>query len=86
MSFNLCKVFFVLFLFIVIVGQPMQISMGNTMGMSNNPVMAFQRNSIMPSVSSYSESGLSHNITTEDMMGPGIQGIAYIAVCYLVFS
>lgn len=68
-----------------IVGQPMQLSMGNTIGMGNNPVMAFQRNSLMPSVSSYSESALAHNMATEDMMGPSIQGIAYIAVPHLLF-
>lgn len=50
--------------------------------MGNNTVMAFQRNSIMPSVSSYTDSSLTHNLTTEDILAPSLQSIAFIAVLF----
>ena len=50
--------------------------------MGNNTVMAFQRNSMMPSVSSYTDSSLTHNLTTEDILAPSLQSIAFIAVLF----
>lgn len=75
--------YFIVSLLIFVVNQPIPLSIGSTIGMGNNTVMAFQRNSIMPSVSSYTDSSLTHNITTEDILAPSLQGIAFIPV--LVF-
>ena len=67
---------------ICVVNQPIPLSLSGTIGMGNNTVMAFQRNSMMPSVSSYTDSSLTHNITTEDILAPSLQGIAFIPVLF----
>ena len=61
----------------------MQISMGNTMGLSTNPVFTFQRSAMIPSVPPYTDSGITHNLQSEDIMTQPIQGIAYITVVFI---
>ena len=71
---------------IFVVGQPMPLSINNPIGLNNSTVMAFQRNSMIPSVSSYPDSALPHNISNEDMISTPIQGIAYITVLIFEFA
>ena len=63
----------------------MQISMGNTIGLNTNPVIAFQRGTMISSVPPYADGGISHNLQSEDIMAQPIQGIAFIPVFRFLF-
>lgn len=58
----------------------MQIPINNTLGIPTSQLVTIPNRTMNLSVPGYSEVQIPHGMNTEDMMNPGMQSIAFVAV------